>query len=828
MLCGNIRNLRLVVLGLFIGTCLCASPFVGAARAGECAGTTRIGIVLEDKADEAEGRVAEVLQQRIERRSAATVAIGKGRVDGVDLRIFLGQAGRGGVLDALCADHGVALPGRDAPAPEGYAVKTVELEGARAMIAVGADRRGVLYAAGEVLRRGRPCKKGMAFDAIDVATAPAYRYRGFSANQGGTMMQATGARAWSQEEWQEYVMSMALAGANCFYAGGAGFDFVKSFGLMAVTGSRPNELADFPEEWQATERGRWVCPSIPEARQALMDRWTKDFAAREDYDVMRMFAGDPGGCRCDKCAPWGAMFVDLCAEMAAIWLEHHPDSVVMIANQDLLNAGDQAIFDYLNEAPRDWLYAIAYGPGSNALSSYFRSELREDLFVYPGAGPVNRYLAETLNQLPRYQKIVHYSDITHWISAQYEVENPEPNLVRVYGRRTFHTRPNAFYQVFQAIMPFSEGDIIYSEGYHDEFHQYLWNRLLWDPNRSLDDVTLEYGRLHFGEAAADLMRQAMNQLEENLEAPLATNPGIDRYYLLVKEAGWQVSARTMEQDHRWRLHMQKAALDKYLQLKVQRERTQEDRVVRAVLAALEPNGLEAGLAAAAATLEEPFETPEMAALKDEARRLGEESEARFGVRSVGYFALDNPLTSLAWLARVVEQAVASDTADAKRTVLSAVADYAALEDGEFYDDAGNSARQPHLVKGGSFDATAMMDPANRPSHNTLAYNLDEVRGVIFRYTGLDTDAAYKVRMTLVLPRIPLAMLDLDAPPRKAQHILADGEYLAKDVELPEFTARQFDYDVPKRFTEDGTLEIAFERCEGGLGTLVSEIWLLKK
>jgi len=644
-----------------------------------------IGIVLERDADEREARVAGVLETRIEQRSRVEVAVGAKRAKEADLRVYLGRHGRDGALDELAAAHGVTLPGRNGPAPEGYAVKTIEIDGAPAIIAVGADDRGTLYAVGEILRRMRFEPDAVVVGDIDVATTPAYRIRGSSANQGGTMMRVTGARTWTQEEWQSYVLDLALSGANYFYAHGAQLDFVKSFDLMAETGCRPNELGGAKKEWLGTEFGHWICPSIPEAKAAVMERWQRELPARGDYDCLRFFAGDPGGCRCEKCTPWGKTFIHLCEEIAAIWLESHPDSVVMIANQDISNAGDQAIFDYLNEKPRDWLYAIAYGPGSNAMSKYFRPELREDLFVYPGHGPVNRYLAETLNQLPRYQRIVHYSDITHWISAQYQVEHPEPHLISVYGRRTFHTRPRAFYGVFQAIMPFSEGDIIYSEGYHDEFHQYLWNRLLWDPSRSLEDVAGEYCRYHFGEAAAPLMQEALYQLEENLEAPLVTNPGIGQYYLLVKEAGWLIPPHLRAANRRWRLHMQKAALDKYLQLKARGARDRRDRVIAIARRADDVN---AAIAEAAAQFDEPLETPGMAALKDEARRLGEETEALFGVRNVGYFSLDKRFRSLYRLGYLVRQAAEAESAKERRKLLQEIADFEPLKTGRPMMKAG--------------------------------------------------------------------------------------------------------------------------------------------
>ena len=821
-----------VPLALIGAAMLCVAGTVSVSRAAWAqpqVAPSRIAIILAGDADDVERRVAEVLQQRICKRSNVSVEITRQEAPDADLRIYLGRVGREGALDRLCAANGAKLPGRQRAAPEGFAVKTAQVAGVPSVLAVGADSRGTLYAAGEILRQLIYHPRSVSLGEVDVSTAPAYRYRGFSANQGGTMARITKARGWTQDEWQQYVLDLALAGANCFYAGGAAFDFVKSFDLMTVTGSRPNEMREkFPREWQASERGRWVCPSIPEARKALLEQWEKDFENRRDHDVMRMFAGDPGGCRCERCMPWGKTFVHLCEEMANIWLKYHPNSVVMIANQDLTNAGDQAIFDYLNEKPRTWLYAIAYGPGSNAMSPYFRDELRQDLFEYPGSGPVNRYLAETLNQIPKYQRIVHYSDITHWISSQYQTENPEPHLVSVYGRRTFHTRPKAYSTIFQAIMPFSEGDIIYSEGYHDEFHQYIWNRLLWNPNRSIEDVTMEYCRLQFGPEAVELMSEAIFQLENNLETPLETNEGIDRYYLLVKEAGWKIPPHLMENDHKWRLHMQKAALDKYLQLKLRAEHDKETTALRAIQSGLESDDLDGATSEALLILERPTESPEMKSLREEARRFGEESDSLYGVRNVGYFALEKNLIGLGWLTKQVQAAVSSTSSEEQRAILNLIAHYEEPGEGGFYDDAGSKGRQPHLIKGESYDASAMLDPNNRPSQNTVAYNLRDKVGIVFLYSGLDPDCSYKVRVTMVAPRIPSELLDLALKFRRNQHVAADGEYLAEDVEVPQYTAKQFEYNIPKRLTQDGTLQLTFEKGDGAIGTVVSEVWLIKK
>lgn len=786
-----------------------------------------ITIEFDAAGDGQESRVATLLRERIQRRSEVAVSLpGEGGAV-ADLRIALGRPATSGTAFKTLADaHGIKLPGVARTAPEGYAVKRVLVNGKPLLIAAGADARGLLYAAGEVLRQLSYSTNSVSLGPVDVSVAPAYRFRGSSANQGGTMRELTGARGWTDKEWQDYFLDFALSGANIGYAGGPQFEFLHQFGLMTVGGCRPNQFhGEIPEAWKAGglegwEGTDWVCPSVPEARAALLKQWDEEFARTESHEILRFYAGDPGGCRCPRCEPWGKTFIELCEEEAAIWHKYHPDTIIQIANQDLSNEGDKAIFSYLNAQPRTWLQGIAYGPGSNALSNYFRDELREDLMEYPGVGPVNRYLAEILNNIPKGQTITHYSDVSHWIRSQYNLEHPDPYLMKAYNRRTFHTRPAAFYRIFQNIMPFSEGDIIYSEGFHDEFHQYMWNRLLWNPNRSLADVLSEYCTYHFGAEAAPLMAEALLQLEKNLEAPLATNEGIDRYYLLVKEAGWKIPPNLMNGNYRWMLHMQKAALDKYFQLKLRRELARES-----TLQSLTSGSPDEAVSRGQLLIAEPLEDGDMAALKEEARRIGEESERVEGLRNEGYFATEQPLTSLGWT--VKQYAAASAASGAERaSILSNIAHYEDAGVGGFYDDAGNPGRQPHLVKGEPYDASSRMDPNNRPSQSTIAYGGDEARGVAFHYADLDSAAAYRVRITMVAPRMRRSELPTDA--KRTQSVLADEEYIARDVEIPVSTAQQFEYDVPKTATADGVLDLVFEKGAGAAGTVVSEVWLLKK
>jgi hypothetical protein len=643
--------------------------------------TRQISIGLRANPGPAEQAAARVLGARLGKISGLRVNLGP-VAEMPELSIYLGIAGRDPSYDALCALHGVTLPGRGTPFAEGYAAKRVLVDSNVTILALAADDRGALYAAGEIYRRARLGEGSVAFEAFDVSTAPAYRFRGFSPSQGGSMMKHTGARGWTEVEHQERLFDSILAGANTFYAGrneDENYRQLKSLGLMTVTDARPNNYYEkFPDEWRAGKReswegDTWICPSIPEARAALLKQWRDDFAQRADHDIMRFYSGDPGGCKDDRCEPWGKTWVELCAEMAAIWHETHPNSKIFIANQDLDNRGDQLIFDYLQAEPRDWVYALCYSPGTNAMSPYFRNELREDLFEYPGDGWVNRYLSHTLHQLPPQQKIVHFSDITHWISAQFAVANPDVYIQKSFGRRTFHARPRAYYKIFHQIMPFSEGDIIYSEGHHDEFHQYMWARLLWNPDISLDELLKEYCTLYFGEEAAGPMAEALLQLELNLEAPLAGNKGIQRYFDLVVEGGERMGPHFMNDNYRWLLHRQKASLDCYVQLRLQRELDQESRVRRILKPALDGGDIAAALEMAHSIATEAPETERMIELREEAGRLGDQSNELFGVRDIGYSKIGQQLRDLEGLRSVLDKAVAAMPAEQRALVEEAIA-----------------------------------------------------------------------------------------------------------------------------------------------------------
>ena len=114
------------------------------------------------------------------------------------------------------------------------------------------------------------------------------------------------------------------------------------------------------------------------------------------------------------------------------------------------------------------------------------------------------------------------------------------------------------------------------------------------------------------------------------------------------------------------------ALDQYLQYKLRNEMSKEQRV-REVLGAAKPGQYDSAIKEALDILRAPTESEEMKRLRDEAGRLGGETDRLHGDRNLGYFKLDTPLRSIPGEIDALEQAqTAKSDADKKEAIDSVI------------------------------------------------------------------------------------------------------------------------------------------------------------
>jgi hypothetical protein len=376
----------------------------------------------------------------------------------------------------------------------------------------------------------------------------------------------------------------------------------------------------------------------------------------------------------------------------------------------------------------------------------------------------------------------------------------------------------------------------------------MWQRLLWSPRTTLDEVVNQYCTTWFGSEAAPDMAKALFLLEKNIEEqpgiPLPEKDGIRNYYDLVKQAGRLIPKEIMEKDWLWRMYMQKGVLDRYTQLSVTQQMELQLHIEKHISSALKSgdtfNAIQQTL-----TWFDLKETDQMTALKEEASVLGDESNQIFGERNDGYFNLKHDFIGLGWLQRQLERAKNGEIKHTEE-LLKMIVDYENPGTGGFYDNLGTAGKAPNVVFGYPYDhgqpyVSQMLSEGNRPSQRSMHFTQNEVQGVTLHYSNLDTKASYKVRFTFVRPwyqeRYATRMN------QKRQTIYADDIPIATDVELPLQMSDFFTFDIPAEASADGDLTIRLERSadvahgdrvsveqwrnSGGWGSLASEVWLIK-
>jgi len=192
--------------------------------------------------------------------------------------------------------------------------------------------------------------------------------------------------------------------------------------------------------------------------------------------------------------------------------------------------------------------------------------------------------------------------------------------------------------------------------------------------------------------------------------------------------------------------------------------------------------------------------------------------------------VDAPLNSRRWLdQRFAEIRKMENEAD-RRAAIDLILNWTNPGPGGFYDDLGDAAAQPHLVRSGDYasDPAFLTSPhigfggigQYRKSFWSHAASLGD-EPLRLRYTDLDLNAEYKIRV----------IYGGDSP-RQKMRLVANGS-----IEIHGFIAkpnpyRPIEFDIPHEATRTGELNLAWTREPGqggnGRGCEVSEVWLIKK
>ncbi len=778
-----------------------------------------------------------------------------------ELSIYAGVCETDNILKQWFAASKQDIPSVDNIGPEGFALDIIAPDnksGQRVMLA-GVDSRGVLFGLGRILHMIQLANNGIySLRVCSIRTSPRFAVRSGGGNLrqniDGKVRRKTGARKWTKEEGIRYFESLILNGENTFmYGWGTSVpvsldrydekthkgvstwrsELAKRYGVdflvaNSINGIGRNNMKK--PEWRATLFGRkhssLVCPSIPDARKALLRVKEIYFKHCPKLDYIVFLPADVAGCECKKCQPWSMTYYNLLLQMASLVHKYHPAAKVYFANQGFTIADNEKFFMRIhNENPRD-VNGYCYAPGGSENSTYGYLKINKKWNIYPGRYPKSSFLKSRLFYLHPGQSVMAIEDISHWKRAENGLPYIDPVLSEVYHRRTFNARPMWYKAVWERILPYCDAVCGYSEGIFDDFNKFLTLRLAWNPDLSAKEIAQEYYNYYCGTEAGKILAEAVFLGEQNYALPVRKNAAcIEKFYDMVKQAN-RIMPRVYRRNN-WRFLMlyERATIDLYLLRKLQSAEKLYNRVLLK-LRRSDESKLNETLAWVKRELDSGYETAEMRSLKAEAKQIDDELNCIAAIRFDAILKMDNvDSVGINWLSSLVKKAMKQKDVNKKRAIIDEILNYDVVGKGEFYDNCGTLDGQPHFnfKSGELYYGTGHWSKDSRPSQRYYDYSFEAQDGLEFDYTGLDKAAHYKI--TVIYPNPKGVSFAFNSP--NEFEIYADGVKLGRAVP----TGKGFDkfsFVIPYAVTKDGQMKIQFRKVPGRARcTCISEIWIRK-
>jgi hypothetical protein len=539
-------------------------------------------------------------------------------------------------------------------------------------------------------------------------------------------------------------------------------------------------------------------------RAETLDQWEAFYRACPRLDAVFFPGGDPGDNPPERVMP----FLEEVAQRLA---KYHPRAGVWISLQGFEKPAVDYFYAYLKEHAPAWLTGVVSGPSSPPI-------------------------IETRRRLPPRYRLRLYPDITHTVLCQYPVPWWDPAYAFTLGREPVNPRPRFYALIHNYFAPYSDGFSTYSDGINDDVNKTTWSALGWDPGASVRDILIEYARFFFRPDLAERAADGILALESNWEGPLAANGSVEATLALWSDL--EAKAPELNDNWRWRCLLLRAAYDAYTRRRLLYE-TRLEEEANAVLAGANTRGANAAMDAALEVLKRTETAP---CCPDLRARIEAHGEALF--RQIGFQTsverhhaknsergavldfLDRPLNNRWWLEDEFTRLRATPSEDDRLARIEIIRTWEMPGPGSFYDDVGNVARSPHVLRGEGVHVNAEMESMAIPSFGTWMDNcrsrwrlawlssMDWPLGIV--YDGLDRQARYVVRVTG----------SGDAFPR------INGEHVqptAYSKVIGEFK----EFPVPDKALTDGKLILTWDRpLEPGINwrqqSMLTEVWVLKR
>jgi hypothetical protein len=688
-----------------------------------------------------------------------------------------------------------------APGPEGYRLWVSGHD----LVVCGNDARGVLFGAGRLLRSLRMDRGSATLPAdLRIATRPAFPIRG---HQLGNRTLNNSMDAWTVPMWEQYFRDLAVFGANAVELlppqANGWKDSPHSPMPLLETMAHCSRLLD--------EYGMDVWIWFPALAKDYSDSatvetelkdWTRIYEKLPRIDAVFVPGGDPGHTHPRDLMP----FLE---KQARALRRFHPKAQMWVSPQGWDQEWMDEFLTRLRAGP-EWLNGVVHGPG-----------VRMNLEALRAAVPA-RYAIRT------------YPDVTHTVRCQYPVPDWDPAWAFTYGREPINPRPEAQRQIFLATRNGSRGFITYSDGTNDDVNKAVWSALGWDPEASLDGILQDYGRYFIGARQATAYAQLLRGLEHNWEGPLLSNAGVST--TLQQFRGMERSAPpSLLANWRFQQALYRAYFDEYVRNRLIRETALEARAMELLEAAPRAGSLNA-MQQADRVLDQVTAEPQFQNLRARVFELGAALFQSIGMqlsgelyggystgRATSLDTIDAPLNDRRWLETRFAEIRKLGKESARLQEIDRLVHWKDPGPGGFYDDLGNPTQQPHLVRIPGAEPPWIAPREDGPL-SWASYAMSGRRNPVrLRYTGLDPEARYRVRVVYAGGLISQEQgIRLQANAGIVVH-----PYMKKPLPV-----RPVEFDVPAEATRTGELTLEWDRetppSGSSRGAEVAEVWLIRK
>lgn len=798
--------LLFATLSLPAGPARAAAPQPAVTQAaGELVDLSGATIVLPADATARERKAVQVLIEEVQKRTRIRLPQAASWPAGQPV-IAVGRVGR------TSGPRGAA-PGGAAPGPEGYQLAVTRAGGPATAWVLGADERGVLFGVGRLLRELRMSRGSIQAPAsLALSETPATTIRG---HQLGFRPKTNSYDGWDVATWDQYIRDLAVFGNNA----------------IELIPPRSDDAADsphfpLPQMEMMVEMSRiadeygldvWIWyPALdkdygdPATVDLALKEWAGVFEKLPRLDAVFVPGGDPGHTQPRH------MFALLEKQTASL-KKFHPRARMWMSPQGFTGEWMEEFYGLMQQEPA-WLSGIVFGP-----------QVRDPL-------PLLR------KKIPAKYLIRRYPDITHSMRSQYAVPFWDIAHALTSAREPINPRPVDQTVIYRAFDGLAAGFITYSEGCNDDVNKIVWSALGWSRDAAPPETLRQYSRYFIGERYTDSFAHALLALERNWRGPLLANSGVEttlqQLQALEREASPQVLLN-------WRFQqaLYRGYYDAYQRRRLLRERALEEEAMTRLREA-PAVGSRVALQAAEDALDRSAREPVAADLR---RRIGELAEAlfqsirmqldvdRYRAIAVGRGAtldtVDMPLNDRPWLAARFAEIRSLPDEGARLEAISRIVRWTDPGPGGFYDDLGDSTRQPHLVLADSYERdpqffeAAAVGFGYRPGwklswmHHAESFWDAPLR---MNYDGLDPTARYRVRIVyagdVYSSKVTLRLV--------ADESHEVHPWMPKPQEIA-----PVEFDVPVAATRDGSLTLTWRQQPGsgsaGRGVQVAEVWLLR-